>query len=310
MFAAAGAEPEEFMGQHFEPIRLERQHEYLERLSFVSQMASDYSFINLWGWAEVHGLLWAWEKDGIWIKQTLPREVNWAPVGNWEEMDWDRWFSGNTENRNTFTRIPEKLADLWKNHFGSGIILSEARGHWDYLYDVNELIELPGNRFHKKKNLLNQFKKTCNYTVEPLGTATVKQALAMQEDWCTWRDCESSEGLSAENGAISRVLRQWENLSGLMGGAIRINEKMVAYTVGEKLSDDTLVIHFEKGSPEYKGIYQAINNLFLEQLKREPSHHGLCWVNREQDLDDEGLRKAKLSYNPSGYIRKFTIRIS
>ena len=80
---------------------------------------------------------------------------------------------------------------------------------------------------------------------------------------------------------------------------------MVAYTVAERLDKDTLLIHFEKGNPEYKGVYQAINQMFLANLTDE-----FTIVNREQDLGDEGLRKAKLSYNPFNFLRKYKVSIS
>ena len=79
---------------------------------------------------------------------------------------------------------------------------------------------------------------------------------------------------------------------------------MVAYTVAEKLTRDSIVIHFEKGDTQYKGIYQAINQMFLAH---SASHFKL--VNREQDLDDEGLRKAKLSYHPVDFISKYRITL-
>ena len=84
-----------------------------------------------------------------------------------------------------------------------------------------------------------------------------------------------------------------------MGGAIMVGTDMVAYTVAERFSADTLVIHFEKGNHDFKGIYQAINQMFLENAGQE-----FAVVNREQDLDSEGLRKAKLSYNPVGVSKK------
>jgi hypothetical protein len=90
-----------------------------------------------------------------------------------------------------------------------------------------------------------------------------------------------------------------------MGGAILVDQKMVAYTVAEKTSEDTLIIHFEKGDPEYKGVYQAINQMFFEH-----SGKNCATVNREQDLDDEGLRKAKLSYNPVGFPTKYDVVFS
>ncbi|MBW2563206.1 MAG: DUF2156 domain-containing protein [Deltaproteobacteria bacterium] len=203
-----------------------------------------------------------------------------------------------------FIRIPEKLLLTWKESLGDRIAVEEERGSWDYLYSISELTELKGKRFHKKKNLLNQFTKNYNFQFIPFDTEAIHMAMAMQEDWCTWRDCEASDVLAAENNAISRVLNSWEKIGGLIGGAIIVNETMAAYTVAESLSADMLLIHFEKGNTDFKGVYQAINQLFLEN-----SGKNYEIVNREQDLGDEGLRKAKLSYHPVDFIKKYRVNL-
>jgi hypothetical protein len=289
----------------FEPISLNRQAEYLDSLSSCPEKASDYSFVNLWGWAEVYGLYWAWAGEQVWIKQTKPRTSLWASVGPWESVNWKECLEEYSLDKTPFTRVPEVLVQYWKNDFKDRLTVKEARGHWDYLYSADELIKLSGNRFHKKKNLLNQFEKKYAYRYVPLKKQMVVMAMDMQGDWCTWRDCESSDQLSSENCAIERVLEHYEKLEGLMGGAILVDQKMVAYTVAEKISEDTLIIHFEKGDPAYKGVYQAINQMFLEH-----SGGNYATVNREQDLDDEGLRKAKLSYNPVGFLTKYNVLLS
>ncbi len=292
------------MSLSFEQITLNRQNAYLERFAACSQKSSDYSFVNLWGWAQEYGLSWAWSGELVWIKQTIPEELYWAPVGSWETIDWKSCFDEYFNSRVVFTRIPENLIRLWRDSLENNLAVQESRGHWDYLYAVPELIELKGKRFHKKRNLLNQFKKKYNYGFVPFGPEMIDRALAMQKSWCTWRDCESSESLSAENRVIAKVLDSWDTLDGLSGGAIIVDDEMVAYTLAESLSEDTLVIHFEKGNSDYKGIYQAINQMFLEY-----SGNQFKTVNREQDLDDEGLRKAKLSYNPVGFLKKFRVEL-
>jgi hypothetical protein len=169
---------------------------------------------------------------------------------------------------------------------------------------VSELIALKGKRFHKKRNHLNQFLKKYDFQYALFGTEIIDQAMAMQADWCTWRDCESSDILSSENRAIFRILKEWQQLAGLFGGALMVSGTMAAYTVAEALTRDMLLIHFEKGDTRYKGIYQAINQKFLEN-----SAAGYTFVNREQDLNDEGLRKAKLSYHPEDFLRKFRVTL-
>ncbi|MGD8761871.1 MAG: phosphatidylglycerol lysyltransferase domain-containing protein [Desulfobacteraceae bacterium] len=287
------------MTLEFEPIELERQQEYTGLLARCPQVVSDYSFLNLWAWAEDYGLRWAWEDNLVWIQQTHPQISYWAPVGAWQEIDWRARFVESPNNHTTFIRVPQTLAEGWRADLGDRVTTVEDRGHWDYVYSVDELVELKGNRYHKKKNLVNQFKKKYDYVYTPLEPDLIDLARGMQEDWCSWRDCESSEILSAENSAIYRVLRDWDLLEGTLGGALMMDQVMVAYTVAEALSDDMLLIHFEKGDVEYKGVYQAINQMFLAH-----SGVGFRFVNREQDLGDEGLRKAKLSYHPVDYLKK------
>ncbi len=191
------------------------------------------------------------------------------------------------------------------DRMGNRIRVDESRGHWDYLYSLPELVALKGNRFHKKKNLLNQFKKNYAYQYLSFDEKRTEMALSMQENWCTWRDCEAEESLDAENRAIARVLHNWKAFKNLEGGAVMVDGEMAAYTIGERLSREILLIHFEKGSPGYKGIYQAINQLFLEHVQGT-----FQLVNREQDLDNEGMRKAKMSYHPVGFIKKYALRHS
>jgi len=286
----------------FKPISLEGQAEYHKRYAACPQKVSDYSFINLWGWAEHYGLEWYFGETHVWLRQTKPEVVYWAPVGSWQGVPWDQ--CPTLPHCGPFTRVPEQLALTWQECFGERVILTEARQHWDYVYSVPEMVELAGNRFHKKKNLLNQFIKKYDYHYHAMTRDCVEDVLDMQMDWFNWRDAESRAVLSAENTAIRRVLQSWDDLEGVFGGVIEVDGKKAAYTVGEHLCDRTLVIHFEKGHTNYKGIYQAINQMFLDG-----EAGGYEYVNREQDLGDEGLRKAKESYNPVMYQKKFEVDI-
>jgi len=290
------------MNLSFEPISLERQEDYLEILSRCPQLASDYSFLNLWAWSQEYELSWAWDGDLIWIRQNQPDNFLWAPVGAWDAVDWPSRFHDNRTAQAVFTRVPEMLANLWRERLPQQANIEDERGNWDYLYNVRDLIELQGNRYHKKKNLLNQFNRNYAFTYLPFGADLVELAMAMQTDWCTWRDCESSDILTSENRAIFRILKEWRKLNGLFGGALMIDGSMVAYTLAEALTRDKVLIHFEKGDTQYKGIYQAINQQFLAN-----SASDYTIVNREQDLNDEGLRKAKLSYHPIDYLQKYRV---
>lgn len=297
------------MNLTFEPVSIQRQDEYNAILSSCPQLpTSDYAFANVWGWGEHYGLEWAFSEGVCWLRQTRQTNgrdlVYWAPLGPWDNYAWTE--CPIIRSAGSFTRIPEYLAELWRAAFREHIDIDSCRGHWDYVYDVQELTELRGNRFHKKKNLLGQFIKKYDYDYSAMGPECVEEVLDMQAEWLKWFEEKSpSPALVAENTSITRVLQHWDQIPTLRGAAIRIKGKVVAYTVGEPVGADSVVIHFEKGNTYFKGVYQSINQMFLEQ-----EAEGIKYVNREQDLGDEGLRKAKLSYNPVFFLKKFQAEIS
>ena len=164
------------MTLRFEPISLDRQEDYLSILAQCPQIASDYSFLNLWGWSEEYGLSWAWNEDMVWIRQSRPEEYLWAPVGLWDAVDWPSRMKAISQMDLTFTRVPDMLANLWRERLKQKIQTEEERGNWDYLYRVADLIELKGKRYHKKKNLVNQFNRKYDFSYLPFGADMVEQA--------------------------------------------------------------------------------------------------------------------------------------
>lgn len=280
---------------------LSKQTAYRAVLATCPQVASDYSFLNLWGWAEAYGLEWAWEQNLVWIRQTIPDTLYWGPVGPWDRIDWRSLFAASIPPGSRFNRVPEALLTLWQAQ-SLTISIAEAREHWDYLYSTEDLTALKGNRYHKKKNLLNQFLKKYPHRYVPFDPSLATAALSLQTDWCEWRDCESSATLEAENRVIQKTLTHWEKIEGLLGGGILAESRLIAYTIAEPISSETVVIHFEKADSDVVGAYQAINQMFVSSLPET-----ITWVNREQDLDDPGLRKAKLSYHPVNFLKKFTV---
>lgn len=292
------------MDNKFSPITLNCQEKFNQVLSKTSQLTSDYTFANIWGWTDYYGLELTCSDDLVWIRQTKPELIHWAPLGDWESVDWEKCELLNTSGTK-FTRIPEKLAMHLQNIFGDKLILEENRDHFDYVYSIEELIELRGKKFHKKKNLLRQFIKSYDFEYREITPDCVEEVLEMQFDWYRWQEeNNNSAALVAENEAISKVLKEIDTITHLTGGTLRIDGRLVAYTIAEPLGEDTIVIHFEKGNTYFKGIYQAINQMFLEK-----SANGRKFVNREQDLGEPGLRKAKLSYNQIDFMKKYEITV-
>ncbi|SDL13427.1 hypothetical protein SAMN05660337_2206 [Maridesulfovibrio ferrireducens] len=292
------------MNKQFSPITLCCQDKFDKVLKTCGQLTSDYTFANIWGWTDYYGLELNCSDNLVWVRQTKPDLIHWAPIGDWESINWEKCEMMNTPGTR-FTRIPEKLALQLQDIFGDKLILEENRDHFDYVYSVEELIELRGKKFHKKKNLFHQFIKKYDFEYREITPDCVEEVLEMQFDWYRWQEeNNNSAALVAENEAISKVLKEMDTITHLTGGTLRIDGRIIAYTIAEPLGKDTIVIHFEKGNTYFKGVYQAINQMFLEN-----SASNKKFVNREQDLGEPGLRKAKLSYNPVDFMKKYEITV-
>ena len=287
----------------FQPVALADNQKYYSAWDKTPQRSIDYTLANLWGWQEYYGLEWQFEGEGFaWIRQTLPAPAQWAPIGDWGAHDWKKDLPALSGL--AFTRVPEELLKIWQGLFPEQIEFEDERGQWEYLYLRKELAELPGNRFHKKRNHYNSYVKTYGPPDYRVVTADmIPTVLGVQDDWCQWHECEDSPSLHAENTAINRVLSNWASFRDLSAGSLFVDGKMIAFAVGEKLDAENLGVQYEKGLNGYKGVYQAMNCQFAIH-----AGEGYEWINRAQDLDEEGLRQAKMTYLPASYLRKYKVR--
>lgn len=170
------------------------------------------------------------------------------------------------------------------------------RDNFDYLYRRQDLAELGGRNYHKKRNLIKAFVRSHTYEARPLREEYRADALQALEDWRV--GAEQAKDYAAAREALEKM----EELQ-LCGGVYLVQSRPVAYVLGEELAGAaTFLIHFEKAVPGYKGLYQFINQSFAAIL---PPDYEM--INREQDLGDEGLRQAKLSYKPAGFVEKFKV---
>ncbi len=180
-----------------------------------------------------------------------------------------------------------------------GFTVAEDRNNFDYLYSRKELAELTGRKFQKKRNLIKAFINNFHYEGRPLLEEYMPDALTILE---TWRQEHDSPG---DYVAAREALLQSEELQ-LCGGIYYADGQPAAYSLGEELARGTsFVIHFEKALERYKGLYQFVNQAFASIIG-DP----YTTLNREQDLGDEGLRHAKLSYRPIGFVEKYTATLS
>lgn len=168
----------------------------------------------------------------------------------------------------------------------------------DYLYAPEDLISLSGRKYHSKRNHIARFRRTYSYTYEPVSAENLEDCRQVARAWCLAHGCGG--GLKDENCAIGKALDHFEALA-FVGGLIRIDGKAVAFTAGEAINDQVFDVHFEKALDGYDGLYPAINQAFAEHALS-----GYRWINREEDMGLEGLRRAKASYYPAEVLEKFT----
>jgi hypothetical protein len=199
-------------------------------------------------------------------------------------------------------RVPEGMV-LPIDWTTAGMVAELDRNQCDYVYLVNDLARLEGRKYHRKRNHIKQFKGKYTHEYVALTPEWIPECLRLQNDWCDLRHCDDVPGLANEFVAIKEAFAHFETLK-VTGGAILIDGKLEAFTFGEPLNQDTVVIHIEKANPAFDGLYPMINQTFLE-------HHwaAYTYVNREQDLGEEGLRKAKESYFPHHLVNKYTITL-
>jgi hypothetical protein len=177
-----------------------------------------------------------------------------------------------------------------------GVEITEDRDNFDYLYNKSDLALLSGKKFHKKRNLVNAFLLSYpDHQDYPLTNEYKTQALAILE---RWRQDKGSDG----DYVAAREALLLSSELGLEGRIYFVNKHPAGYCLGEYVAGVSMfALHFEKCIDEYKGIYQAVNQFFAASLPPE-----CLYVNREQDLGDEGLRQAKMTYRPCGFVKKHT----
>ncbi len=311
------------MQAEFSPITLSERAHYGQLWDACPEHSMDYTFVNLWGWQEYSRLHWAFSDQLCWLKPHAPKEhaaekhtpeeyaattqnlpLLWAPVGPWHEVDWHKEACLQYGAR--LERVPQALMQILEKELAGRVHVEENRDQFEYLYDRASLATLPGNRYQKKRNHVNGFKKAYgapDYRV--MDESVIEDVLSLQDEWCKWHECSNSPSLLAENTAINRVLSHWQDFPHLVGGTLYVDNAMVAFSVGEVLSGGTLGVHFEKGHSSFRGVYQTMNTLFVQRAGQACS-----LVNREQDLGEEGLRHAKMTYLPTDFLRKYTLTIA
>ena len=293
----------------FVPLELKDQEVFQTFFSAYRPEISELTFTNLFIWRSHYKFQWSIYRDWLVIISVEGEYGTFAiePIGPSPRYEITRlvleWMRDEKNVKNSRieradNRIVEEVRGI------NGISVEPTRDHFDYVYLRDDLVKLGGNRYRSKRNHINQLVRAYSYRYEQLAPDHINNCIAVQEKWCLQRRCEDDMDLLGEWDAVKEILRCYMNLN-VQGAVITIENKVVAFTIGQMLNENTAVIHIEKADPEIPGLYPVINQQFCEN-----NWQGVRYINREQDLGIPGLREAKLSYYPDHMVNKFRIMLN
>ena len=292
----------------FKNLEIEDKEIINQYLKIDQKRNSESSFTNFYMWRKSYYVKYAVFEDNLIVRCGKDGEWWYLPpygAGDWtkaiEEMMATAAEMGVPFQLKAVGEQDKiKIESLFPEKFD----FTAERENFDYIYDAESLRTLAGRKLHAKRNHLNHFLQNENYTYEPLCADNLTEAAAYLEKWCAEKACDSTEHtldemLVCEREAIHEIFNVYDKLD-CEGALIRINGAVQAFTLGEMINNDTVLIHVEKAEHEIRGLYPAINQMFLSH-----AFPNAVWVNREEDTGDEGLRQAKLSYLPAELWTKY-----
>lgn len=283
---------------------------YFDKYFKIAELqVSELNFTNLFMWRDYYKLQYSIVNDFLCVISMGKHPFCFFPVGDCSRKDELkcalynlREYFSETGKKFVLGRVAAGQLSVLDT-LGIRVSISEDRDNFDYIYSVKSLSTLAGKKLDGKRNHINKFKKLHSFQYEQITEKNIPDCKAILENWCSQRDYTEDDSLIAERQANIDLLDNY-NLMGLNGAIIKVDGIPEAFTVGEKLNRHTVVIHIEKANSDIQGLYPLINQQFLANQWAD-----MEFVNREQDLGLEGLRKAKLSYNPVSFVEKYSVEL-
>lgn len=269
----------------------------------------DRTFVNVYLWSRHYHVKYAVVEDAlVFIQETEEGFAFAYPAGTKENvkralevlMEYSRErgcpFSMYGVTREHF----EELETIFPGRFQ----VEYKEDYADYVYESEKLATLSGKKLHSKRNHINKFRTLYEdrWSYEPISEENLEECFQMGLQWRQQNSCEEDEEKNAEMCVTLNSLRLFRELE-LTGGLLRIDGKIVAFTIGEPVCEDTFVVHIEKAFAEVEGAYPMINQQFVQHECMK-----YLYVNREEDTGAEGLRKAKRSYRPVFMVEKGIVK--
>ena len=290
----------------FHRLKLTQKEEYNNVLFSCPPRGCEYSFANLSLWgrqqaAFLHGCI-------AFFSHFYGRSIYPYPIGSGDRRAVLEAILQDSRERGIPCRIAgmteadKSELEAW---FPGQFHIRANRDGFDYVYAIDDLADLKGRKFQKKRNHANRFRaEHPNYEVVPLNACNIPLAQHMVNDWYTKRMREDPDGdYFLENVAMARTFQNYVGL-GMEGILLMDGGEVLAVTMGSRMAKDTFDIHFEKAREEVDGAYTVVNQEFARYLRLK--YPEVRFLDREDDMGLEGLRKAKLSYNPHHMVEKYS----
>ena len=255
-------------------------------------------------WTKNHKTKICFDNDILYIKYDKENPVYEMPKGAKTDEKLVEAINRMLENhaqstKNTkceFTRLLKNEAEKLEKLFPERFKISPERNDFEYIYSVKNLADLKGKKYHAKRGHIAKFSKTHEWKYKPLNIDEKENYLAFFKSWFG----EKENANPHEMTAIKKSLDYYNELE-LYGGTVYVGEKIVACAIGEKINNETFVVHFEKALTEFADAYTIINHELCKDIQNKYN-----FINREEDLGIPGLRKAKLSYHPCSFVEKYS----
>ena len=292
----------------FKDIEIDCKNILDKYFDLVDYEACEYCFTTLYMWKDLYNTKYYVEDDfAIVAGEYENKGFIILPLAKKENMNkaFD-FIIKNFEKQHKqihLKAINKEVVEYLQSVYGDRFEYIEERNNFDYIYDGESLRTLAGRKNQKKRNHLNSFVKEYGDRVEykKLEETDFDECINLLKEWS--KDKEESIELDSEFKAIKRIFKNYEKLKDTLKiSGIYIDSKLEAFSIGEMLNDNMAVIHVEKANADIRGLYPYINQQFLLN-----EFSDVEFVNREEDLGIEGLRKAKLSYHPVKFAEKYTV---
>jgi len=292
---------------NFQPLTIDDASWVRPLLREADERGAEYSFANALIWGGFYKMEYARLGDFLLSRSAENPSVYVYPRGKGDVQPVINCIMQDAAERGkplTLRGLSKTAKDELERLFPDKFNYTPLRDIADYIYTVKDLSELAGRKFQPKRNLVSRFIKTYNWTYEAITAENIEECAAMSREWCRMNRCEEVGGMEMENSVAIKMLNDFFALE-LQGGVLRVDGKVVAFTIGEPLNNDTFIVHIEKAFTQYQGAYQMINQQFICSNAMD-----FVYVNREDDAGDPGLRKAKESYHPVFMQEKFLAMIN